>query len=120
MRSPRKVRAAITAVLAAPVLALSLAAAPQAGAVIYYPWQGTYARVNVYGRTSPSSTASHVYLYQGGQVVYYTCWTTGESVNGDNIWYLTRPNPSLPQYQGYVAGWWIETGADPNGKVGHC
>lgn len=101
-------------------LALLVTGTTPASAVIYYPWQGTTATVNVYGRTAPSTAASHVYLYQGGQVVYYTCWTTGTPVSGDDIWYLTRPNPSLPQYQGYVAGWYLTTGHDPNPSVGHC
>lgn len=82
-------------------------------------YQATYATVNVYARTAPSTTASTTYLYQGGQVVYYYCYTTGTSVNGDNVWYWTRPNPQS-SYAGYVAGWWLETGADPNGKVAHC
>lgn len=114
----RRIRTILTAALFAPLLALALAS--PAGAVIYYPWQGTYATVNVYGRTAPSTTASHVYLYQGGQIVYYTCWTTGTSVSGDDIWYLTRPNPTDSADQGYVAGWYLETGHDPNPSVGHC
>jgi hypothetical protein len=85
-----------------------------------YNYSQAEATTNVYSRVSPSSSAATVYLFQGGQIVYYFCYVTGQSLNGDNVWYRTRPNPAAGTPQGYVPGWYMTTGADPNPSVSHC
>jgi len=44
------------------------------------------------------------------------CYVTGSSVNGDTVWYYGS-NGGL---SGYVAGYWLNTGHDPNAGVARC
>ena len=62
-------------------------------------------------------------LYAGGRVIL-ACYSIGESVNGDNIWYLgggPEDGDIITQYVfGYVAGYYVNTGADPAPGVPRC
>jgi hypothetical protein len=50
----------------------------------------------------------------GGTVVV-TCWTYGQSINGNPVWYRT----ASPRH-GYVAGQHLDTGRDPANGVPRC
>jgi uncharacterized protein YgiM (DUF1202 family) len=94
---------------------LATAAAPQAAASTIT----VQATQNVWIRTGPATSYSTVYLLQGGQYVWVYCYVTGQSINGDPIWYRVKPNPNNATV-GYTAGYYLTTGADPNPNVGHC
>lgn len=84
-------------------------------------WVPVQATVTVNGRADASTSAAIVYTYQGGQIVYINCWKPGTTINGDNIWYHTTPNPnSTTVPRSWVAGYYLTTGADPTSDVPHC
>ncbi len=109
-------RTTLSLAAVAATASLILTATP-ASAAAYIEAEAT---TNVYSRTAPDPTASTVYLFQGGQIAYVFCWVTGTSINGDTVWYRVRPRPEAGTPQGYVPGWYLTTGSDPNPNVGHC
>ena len=67
-------------------------------------WSGTSSRYRIVGR-----------LGRAGSKVVVSCWTRGENIKGDRIWYhLVRPRA------GFVAGLHLDTGHDPAPGVPAC
>jgi hypothetical protein len=76
-------------------------------------------------RVAPNESAQSLDTLPPSDNAVLGCWASGQSVNGDNIWYnsfdyqwdngnyLNGPN-------GYIAGFWLNTGADPNPAIPHC
>lgn len=50
-----------------------------------------------------------------GSKVVVSCWTRGQSVRGDNVWYGT-----VAPFRGFAAGAFLNTGRDPARGVPHC
>jgi hypothetical protein len=50
-----------------------------------------------------------------GSRVVVSCWTRGQSVRGDNVWYGT-----VSPFRGFAAGAFLNTGRDPAAGVPHC
>ena len=72
---------------------------------------------NVNVRSTPFSGASIVTtIPKSGTNVTVTCYTDGSSVNGDKWWYMATVNGK----HGYIAGYWLNTGHDPNTAVPFC
>jgi hypothetical protein len=54
-------------------------------------------------------------LGRAGSKVVVDCWTLGENISGDRVWYhLVSPR------RGFVAGFHLDTGRDPALGVPHC
>jgi hypothetical protein len=80
-------------------LALTLAAA--VSMVAAYPITGN----NVNCRTGPGTSYKTVKTYKKGANVKLTCQTTGQSINGNNIWDKTTDGC-------YVADFYVRTGSN--------
>ena len=83
----------------------------------------TTARVNL--RVGPTLNDKVVITMIKGARFAPECWTYGTSVNGDNIWYWGTHRESAdvmpPQWErGYVAGYYLATGKDPNPAFRQC
>lgn len=48
------------------------------------------------------------------------CWYPGTSVSGDTVWYYTNYTSGGTTYYGMVAGYYMNTGHDPNPSVAGC
>lgn len=65
------------------------------------------------------------FLTISGSVVYVYCYTTGDDVHGDKIWYdgatgsVPNSRPSTLSI-GYVAGYYLQTGHDPHPGIAKC
>lgn len=110
----RRSAAALAMTLVASVGAVTVAATPaQAGGMFR-----TLANLNL--RTCQvleNPICLPVYtVIPNNTYIYLNCWAYGTSINGDNIWY----NAWYGDYTGMVAGWYMETGADPNPSVSRC
>jgi hypothetical protein len=82
------------------------------------------ARLNL--RTQPNASSGIVTTMDPDSIVWLHCWTTGQSINGDNIWYWVDDasdgidvNPIFWP-EGWAAGYYLATGADPHPWVAHC
>jgi hypothetical protein len=82
------------------------------------------ARLNLRGQ--PNTSSGIVTTMDPDSIVWLHCWTTGQSVNGDNIWYWVDDasdgidvNPIFWP-EGWAAGYYLATGHDPNPRVPHC
>lgn len=82
----------------------------------------TNARVNV--RTQPWTNSGIVTTVPAGTNVSVSCYRWGESINGDSVWYwvsvddINHSPISWPK--GYIAGYYLNTGADPNPLFPWC
>lgn len=56
-----------------------------------------------------TNTAILTVMLDYGTSLTLSCYTTGESILGDQYWYRA----SLGQTHGYVSGYWVNTGPDP-------
>jgi|SRR5882757_3223988 len=67
-------------------------------------------------RTQPTSDSSTVkVLGAAGSPVTLSCWVSGQTVQGDAIWYrLAKPAV------GYAAAYYVNTGRDPAAGIAHC
>jgi hypothetical protein len=97
---------------------------PQEGAA-YGNWcTTTTTSVNV--RFSPTQFSNSAGVEPKGAPVIIMCWAAGESIYGDNIWYMTTNYNGVmspggdPSPQGYVTGYYLNTGHDPNGAISQC
>jgi uncharacterized protein YraI len=105
------------AAVATAALCTSLALGGAAGAVAPNDHKfTTVAAVNV--RQGPGTSYPITRTLPSGSVFYTTCWTTGSSVNGDNIWYYDDDQNTY--YTDFVAGYYLNTGHDPNPTVPEC
>lgn len=101
--------AVLTAGTALTATALPASASPQ-----YFKTVGTDVHIRkCAATTSPCSVVKT--LPAAGTQVHAICWVVGESVYGDNIWYEVD-SPA----HGAIAGYWINSGTDPNPKLTHC
>jgi hypothetical protein len=77
-------------------------------------------------RTQPSTSSGIIITMDPDTIVWLHCWTTGQSINGDTVWYWVDDadegftvNPvSWPE--GFAAGYYLATGPDPHPWVPHC
>ena len=67
-------------------------------------------------RTAASTAATTIVLLgAAGSPVTVNCFAVGSSVFGDSVWYhIVKP------LHGYVAGFYLDTGRDPNPAIRHC
>ncbi|MEQ0559071.1 hypothetical protein ABJI51_08315 [Amycolatopsis sp. NEAU-NG30] len=84
------------------------------------PWCAlTLANVNE--RAQPTSKSAYVATVAKGDAFELWCWSEGESINGDDIWYYGSPNVEPPDRpEGWVTGYWLDTGHDPASQISHC
>ncbi|MEJ3742852.1 hypothetical protein WEI85_06155 [Actinomycetes bacterium KLBMP 9797] len=82
------------------------------------------ARLNL--RTQPNTNSGIVTTMDTDSIVWVHCWTTGQSINGDNVWYWVDDasegftvNP-IHWPKGWAAGYYLATGRDPHPWVAHC
>ncbi len=76
---------------------------------------------NVNQRAQPNTSSAIVTTVPAGFGVALECWTEGQNINGDNIWYMTDLEVAdLPAPRGYIAGYYLDTGHDPIGGLVHC
>lgn len=76
---------------------------------------------NVYQRAKPTSQSGAVVLVSKGTAVVLRCYSTGEVVNGNNVWYLTDTDADYPyRTTGWVTAAYLSTDKDPAWGVGHC
>lgn len=82
------------------------------------------ARLNL--RTQPNTSSGIVTTMDPDSMVWLHCWTTGQSINGDNVWYwvddASEGYTVNPVYwpKGWAAGYYLATGPDPHPWVPHC
>lgn len=79
--------------------------------------------VNLNIRTGPSTNHGFVSTMWPGADFWLHCWVPGQSINGDNVWYLgTHITGSWPPDfpHGYAAGYFLGTGPDPHPAVRRC
>lgn len=77
---------------------------------------------NVLMRHCPHTTKACYqtgYLAISGSVVYLYCYVTGDSVNGDKIWY-DGAAADTQNGSGYIAGYFVNTGHDPHSGISKC
>ena len=58
-----------------------------------------------------------------GDDVFLLCWESGESINGDSIWYRGFDDDTFPgslSQEGFVSGYYVGTGHDPAAGVDAC
>lgn len=97
---------------------------PQPGAA-YGHWCTT-TKTSVNTRVSPTQFSGSTGVEPNGAVVIIMCWATGETIYGDNIWYMTTNYDGVespggdPTPQGYVTGYYLNTGKDPNAAISQC
>ena len=72
---------------------------------------------HVHVRDLPIATRSAILATLGpaGTWVVLTCYSQGQSVFGDQIWYH-----AVAPVAGYVAGFYLNSGADPAAGVARC
>lgn len=76
---------------------------------------------NVYQRAKPTSQSNYVVLLQKGEPVVLRCYSPGEVINGNNIWYYTSTDYDYPySTTGWVTGAYLSTDRDPASGVGLC
>ncbi len=86
----------------------------------------TTTRANVNVRASPTQSSGSAGIESSGTTVVIMCWAGGESIYGDDIWYMTSNFDGIedpggnPAPQGYIAGYYLNTGNDPNGAISKC
>ena len=101
--------ATLTAGAALVAMAVPASASPQ-----YFKTVGTDVHIRKCASVSYPCTVVKT-LHAAGTQVHAICWIQGSSVNGDNIWYEVD-EPA----HGAIAGYWINSGTDPNPKLTHC
>jgi hypothetical protein len=132
--TPRLGRIAATVAATAGLLCVSGAAAEAAPAshrhvaatrstitpnyVSDYETYTTAGGVRVHRQPSTSSHADYS-IPEKGDAVDLKCWTRGTSVNGDNVWYYGYWMSS-GYGPGYMSGYYVATGSDPNPNIRHC
>lgn len=55
-----------------------------------------------------------------GQWMALHCWTYGDPVNGDNVWYHIDWVSPYDGHEGFVAGFHLDTGRDPAPGIPVC
>jgi hypothetical protein len=105
----------VLGVLAGSALAVGVAAAPAAAATTSGPvFHTTVTGLRV--RSGPSTNYRQLgVLGAAGSPVKISCWYYGQSIVGDSIWYRI----STPR-SGYVSGYYVDTGRDPNPAIPRC
>jgi hypothetical protein len=83
-----------------------------------YETYTTAGGVRVHRQPSTSSHADYS-IPNKGDAVDLKCWTRGTSVSGDNVWYYGYWMSS-GESPGYMAGYYVATGSDPNPNIKHC
>jgi hypothetical protein len=82
----------------------------------------TNARVNV--RTQPTTNSGIVTTVSTGTTAAVSCYRFGQPINGDSVWYwvsIDDINTSPASWpKGYIAGYYLNTGADPNPLFRQC
>jgi hypothetical protein len=110
--------APLAAALATVMLAGPAAAAPQPAALEAQAASHVYRTLitGLHVRRTPSTAAPILaVLGPAGTKVSVDCWARGSSVFGDSVWYLiTKP------HAGFVAGFYLDTGRDPNAGIRRC
>jgi hypothetical protein len=75
-------------------------------------------------RAQPNSRGGLILTIPKGDPVSLYCWTAGESINGDNVWYSSRysyVDNGIPYWaDGWVTGYYLSTGHDPAPQIKHC
>jgi hypothetical protein len=78
---------------------------------------------NLWGGATYNSTRKH--LLWPAAAVWIHCYVWGEIVNGDGVWYYVTKNqwgtePGVHRPEGYVPGYYLNTGPDPHPGVSRC
>ena len=71
---------------------------------------------NVWMHTAANSTSTKIAVIPKGATVAIACYSSGESVYGDPIWYWLKYGSSW----GFTTGYYLNTGHDPNPGVPAC
>jgi uncharacterized protein YraI len=72
---------------------------------------------NVRMRSGPGVNYPIVFtIVNAGSTVEVDCWEPGTPVNGDSTWY----SAGYAGHGGDIAGYWLNTGHDPNPNVPEC
>jgi hypothetical protein len=84
----------------------------------------TWALAAVNMRTQPTSQSQYIATIPKDGWFGLYCWTTGEPIHGDNVWYYgvhtEHPNGVPVFIYGWVTGYYLATGHDPAPQIGHC
>ncbi|WIX86350.1 hypothetical protein [Amycolatopsis sp. DG1A-15b] len=84
------------------------------------PWCAL-ALTNVNQRAQPTSKSAYIATISKGDAFELWCYSEGETINGDNIWYYGSPNVEPPyRPEGWVTGYWLDGGHDPAPQIRHC
>jgi hypothetical protein len=116
--------AMFSAVLAVPLVALGVPATAATSAVpsddtvrVMGGYFQTTAAVNIRNCAFPADRQCHVIeTVPQGATVWVECWVRAASVNGDNVWYHVFRNGK----DGMMAGYYLNTGRDPNPSIRVC
>ena len=109
-------------VVASVMVGLGVAAAQPAsasGSVNLYVT--TNAPVNE--RWQPTTGSNSWGVVPSGATVLVHCWVYGQNINGDTIWYFVQypwPGTTGAGTDGYITGYYLNTGHDPNPNVSAC
>lgn len=77
-------------------------------------------------RAQPNTSSTVVTVMDPDSMVWLHCWTAGQSINGDSVWYwvddASEGYTVNPVYwpKGWAAGYYLATGPDPHPWVPHC
>ncbi|WP_290052912.1 hypothetical protein [Amycolatopsis solani] len=88
----------------------------------YTACANTLTSVNL--RARATSQSGYIVTIPNGYPFGLDCWTTGETINGDNVWYYglyQHDENAVPVFTyGWVTGYWLSTGHDPAPQIAHC
>lgn len=93
------------------------------------PWRAdgswcTTTKTGLNMREEPNQNAYSPWAFPPNGQAFIECWTTGENIYGDNVWYLVENYNNYPDPDdgpgGYVTGYYLNTGKDPNAAIRHC
>ncbi|SDJ67216.1 hypothetical protein SAMN04487820_101189 [Actinopolyspora mzabensis] len=71
-------------------------------------------------RTGPATSYTALSRAPEGKSMAIDCWSFGESIKGDNIWYYITWVSSFDGHSGFVTGYYLNTGPDPAPGIPQC
>ena len=108
------------------LLSLGLAGTASASTLYSCSYEGgsgycTVTKANLNERGEPTSASYSYGVIPKGATAILFCWTTGQSVHGDDVWYQGQPVPPNPEIVGFfLAGYYLDTGHDPAAPIDEC
>ncbi len=71
-------------------------------------------------RLGPSLSEPVMSRAPQGKWMALHCWTYGDVIHGDSVWYHITWVSSFDGHSGYVAGYYMDTGPDPAPGIPRC